>query len=191
MSVTKELYVIITRSPDMVNEEYPTEKFQKETKGFTDKVFAQSMLGTNGVLVTINFVKSSTRQKIGVNTTYLQGTSIATGNDLAQNEINKVDFQANVQNQAKQLSHQDDYIQALVYQLHQKLGDFLPTFSLNSPTSEKLDLYVVRLLKNEKKYTFRITINGKKMSYPSGAKVYLMREDKKNISLELLNENSK
>ena len=148
-NTNKELYVIITRSPDMVNEENAAAKFQQETKGFTDQVYARSLLGANGVLVTINFLKSTTRKKIGVKTTYLQGTGITAGNELAQNAINQSSFRTTLQNEVKNTKSPDDLAKAIIYQIHQKVGDILPELNLQAATVEKLTEYEERLgLKN-------------------------------------------
>ncbi|HAS41548.1 MAG TPA: hypothetical protein DCS93_13790 [Microscillaceae bacterium] len=141
----KELYVIITRSPDMVNEQDAEAKFKQETKRFTDQVYARSMLGTNGALVTINFVKLATKKKIGVKTTYLQGTGIAVGNDLAQNIINQVNFQTTLQNDVKNANTADDLAKLIIYQVHQKAGNLLPDLNLQAATSTQLTDYEEKL----------------------------------------------
>ncbi len=137
----KALYVIITRSPDMLEEQNAATKFNQETKDFTDKVHAQSMLDENAVLLTINFVKSVKGKKVGIKTSYLQSTGLTVGNSLAQHKITENDFRTDLQTKATNLPTKDDYARALIYRVHQSLGGFAPEVALNNPSPEVIAKY--------------------------------------------------
>ncbi|EAY30957.1 polymorphic toxin-type HINT domain-containing protein [Microscilla marina] len=137
----KALYVIITRSPDMVEEPNAATRFNQETKDFTEKVYAQSMLDENTVLLTINFVKSIKGKKVGIKTSYLQSTGLSVGGSLAQHKITANDFRADLQNKATNVNTKDDYARALIYRVHQSLGNFAKEVALDNPSSELIAKY--------------------------------------------------
>lgn len=135
----KELYAIITRNPDLIDEEAAETKFKQETQDFSNQVHQASMLGDNSTLLTISFVKSAVGKKRRVNISYFQGTGITVGSQLASHEITTQAFQSQLQNSVKSLNSKDDYVRALIYPLHQKLGN--KAGDLVNPDTEKLDKY--------------------------------------------------
>ncbi|EAY23912.1 hypothetical protein M23134_01288, partial [Microscilla marina ATCC 23134] len=137
----KALYVIITRSPDMVEEPNAATRFNQETKDFTEKVYAQSMLDENTVLLTINFVKSIKGKKVGIKTSYLQSTGLAVGGSLAQHKITANDFRADLQNKATNVNTKDDYARALIYRVLSARWAILPKRCLDNPSSELIAKY--------------------------------------------------
>lgn len=183
----KRLYVMINRSPDVLGEPDADSKFEKETQRFAQKVHKQSDLGNNAVLMIINFAKVVADS--GRVVTYLQNTGIAVGNGLSGHEINTPTFRNGLQRRARGFVTREDYARALIYQVHQKLGGFAPDLTWTNATTQLLNAYEKRLDVGNG-YCIRISHQGQ-TKYHHGEKAYFMRQDKQEVSLELLDGKGK
>ncbi|OJJ19678.1 hypothetical protein BKI52_19290 [marine bacterium AO1-C] len=137
----KELYVIITRNPDLVNEGNAKTKFQKEIKDYSQAVFKGSMLDEKGGLYTFNFGRIIQKARIGTRQSFQHGVSLANGSSWKNEEILNEQTIRTLHESSKSLNEKDDFLKANLYALVSKVlnaaGEEFNIDLTSSPSHQK------------------------------------------------------
>ena len=137
----KELYVIITRNPDLVNETNAETKFQKEIKDYSQAVFKGSMLDEKGGLYTFNFGRIIQKAKVGTRQSFQHGIGLANGSAWKNEEILNEQTIKTLQESSKSLNEKDDFLKANLYALVSKVlnaaGEEFNIDLTSSPSHQK------------------------------------------------------